>query len=186
MGTDDTTDDTPDASHLTVIDGGAGDDPPKAKGKRRGGKGRTKGAKLTAKQERFLASLIRNDGRSLSDCYREAYDCSRMSAATVHNEASRLAGHPEVTMRLRRSQATIERSAVSSALSRRRFVLERLEHESVNAANDGARVQALALLGKSTGVDLFTDRVETVDERSASDVRAELERRLAGLLDGTG
>ena len=180
-------DDTPenDAPHLTVIDGGAGmagdGDEPEAKPK-----GNAKRRKLTAKQERFLAALIRDDGRSLSDCYREAYDCENMSAAAIHNEASLLAGHREVARRLTLNRASIERSSQSSALSRRRFVLEGLEREATDAASDSARVAALVALGKTQGVDLFTDRVEQVADRTPDEVRAELEARLAALLGRTG
>ena len=167
-----------DPPQLRVIEGGDGDgEAPKAKGKRR---------KLTAKQERFLAALIRNDGGSLSDCYREAYDCENMSAAAVHNEASLLAGHHEVARRLALHQASIERSSQSSALSRRRFVLEGLEREASEAASDSARVAALIALGKTQGVDLFTDRVEQVADRTPDEVRAELEQRLSALLGSTG
>ena len=182
MDDDTPTDDTP---HLTVIDGGAGaagdgDEPqPKAKAN-------AKRRKLTSKQEQFLAALIRDDGRSLSDCYREAYDCENMSAAAVHNEASLLAGHHEVARRVALHRASIERSAASSALSRRRFVLEGLERESTTAASDSARVAALVALGKTQGVDLFTDRVEQVADRTPDEVRAELEARLAALLGRTG
>ena len=170
-----------DTPHLTVIDGGAGDDQAKPKGN-----GNAKRRKLTAKQERFLAALIRNEGGSLSDCYREAYDTSRMSNAAIHNEASLLAGHREVARRLALHQASIERSAASSALSRRTFVLEGLEREATDAASDSARVAALLALGKTQGVDLFTDRVETVTDRTPDEVRAELEERLAALLGSTG
>ena len=172
---DDTKTDTP---RLTVIDGGAGTGTgkPKGKGKRR---------KLTAKQERFLAALIRSDGGSLSDCYREAYDCENMRAAAVHNEASLLAGHHEVARRLTLHQASIERSSASRALSLRRFVMEGLQKEAGTATSDSARVTALVALGKTQGVDLFTDRVEQVADQSPEEVRGLLEQRLAALL-GTG
>ena len=173
--------------HLTVFEGGAGDGDGEGKTKAKGKcNGQHKRPPLTAKQERFLAALIRNDGGSLSDCYREAYDTARMSAATVHNEASLLAGHHEVARRLALHQASIERSSASSALSRRRFVLEGLEREATGATSDSARVAALVALGKTSGVDLFTDRVEQVEDRSADEVRDELERRLQALLIGSG
>ena len=180
-------DDTPkdDMPHLTVIAGGAGTagdgDAPQAKPK-----GNAKRRKLTSKQEQFLAALIRDDGRSLSDCYREAYDCENMSAAAVHNEASLLAGHHEVARRLTLHRESIQRSSVSQALSRRRFVLEGLEREATDAASASARVAALIALGKTQGVALFTDRGEQGEDRSAAEVRDELERRLQALLTGTG
>ena len=179
MDNDDTIDDTPDVPHLTVIDGGAGDDPPKTKRR-----GNAKRRKLTAKQERFLAEMIK--GATQADAYRAAYNAKGMKPSAIYTEAGRIMGNPEVSRRLHAQQDSIERSAVSQALSRRRFVLEGLEREAGGAVSDSARVAALIALGKTSGVDLFTDRIETVDERSASDIRAELERRLAGLLDGTG
>ena len=186
MDNDDTIDDdagsdtgTGPAPHLTVIDGGgAGDDPPKAKRR-----GNAKRRKLTSKQERFLAEMIR--GATQADAYRAAYNATGMKPSAIYTEAGRIMAHPEVSRRLHAQQDSIERSAVSQALSRRRFVLERLEHEAIEATSDSTRVQALIALGKT--IDLFTDRVETVGEdRSAEEVRAELERRLAGLLDSTG
>ena len=183
MDNDDTIDDAGSGTgtaHLTVIDGGAGDDPPKAKRR-----GNAKRRKLTAKQERFLAEMIR--GATQADAYRAAYNATGMKPSAIYTEAGRIMAHPEVSRRLHAQQDSIERSAVSQALSRRRFVLERLEHEAIEATSDSTRVQALIALGKTPGVDLFTDRVETVGEdRSAEEVRAELERRLAGLLDSTG
>jgi hypothetical protein len=179
---DDTTED--DAPHLTVIDGGAGmagdgDEPqakPKGNGKRR---------KLTAKQERFLAEMIR--GATQADAYRTAYNAKGMKPSAIYTEAGRVMANPEVSRRLHAHQDSVERSAASSALSRRRFVLEGLEREATDAASDSARVAALVALGKTQGVDLFTDRVEQVGaDRTPDEVRAELEQRLAALLGRTG
>ena len=182
--TDDTTgNDTPDGPRLTVIDGGAGTAKPKPKhppknlvsAKRR---------KLTAKQERFLAAVIR--GATQADAYRAAYNAKGMKSSAIYTEAGRVMANPEVSRRLHAAQASVERSAASSALSRRTFVLEGLEREARTATSDSARVQALALLGKTQGVDLFTDRVETVTDQSPDEVRAALEQRLAALLGATG
>ena len=60
--------------------------------------------------------------------------------------------------------------------------MKRLAEEAEQAETDGARVRALELLGKT--VSMFTDRVEQADtaERSASDIEADLRRRLDRLL----
>ena len=165
---------------LTVIDGGAGE----GKKPRARRKGQRKRPPLTAKQERFLAEMIK--GSTQADAFRSAYNCARWKPSAIYTEAGRLMAHPEIHRRLLAHQTSVERSAASNALSRRRFVLERLEHESLNATSDSARVAALGLLGKTSGVDLFTDRVEQVEDRSADEVRDELEQRLAALLTGTG
>jgi len=180
MDDDTTEDDTP---HLTVIDGGAGmagdGDEPQPKPK-----GNAKRRKLTAKQERFLAEMIR--GATQADAYRAAYNAKGMKPSAIYTEAGRVMANPEVSRRLHAHQDSVERSAASSALSRRRFVLEGLEREATDAASDSARVAALVALGKTQGVDLFTDRVEQVADRTPDEVRAELEQRLAALLGRTG
>ena len=116
---------------LTLLAGGksAADDKPK-QAKR----------KMTAKQERFLAGLIR--GQSQYDAYCEAYSAKGMKRSAIDTEAWRLTSHPEIARRLHAHHASIERAASASALSRRRLVLERHEHEAVNAESDSARVRA--------------------------------------------
>ena len=136
---------------------------------------------LTAKQERFVAEMIR--GTTQADAYRTAYNAKGMKASAVYTEASLLMGHPEITKRLLAAQASVERSAVSSALSKRRWIVERLEHEAEHAQSDAGRVRSLELLGKVTEVALFTDRVEQVDsDLSPEQLRDELEQRLLKLV----
>ena len=167
-----------DGPKLTVIEGGG--EPTKRR--------RRKRRPLTAKQEAFLAALIR--GSNQADAYREAYDCEggegrkAMGSHAIHCEASLLAGHPEVTARLLAAQASIERSALSSALTRRRWIVERLEHEARSAESDAARVRALELLGKDSEVQMWQDHVIQTQtaEASPDDVRRELEARLTALL----
>ena len=180
MDDDTTENDTP---HLTVIDGGAGmagdGDEPQAKPK-----GNAKRRKLTAKQERFLAEMIR--GATQADAYRAAYNAKGMKPSAIYTEAGRVMANPEVSRRLHAHQDSVERSAASSALSRRTFVLEGLTRESTEAASDSARVAALIALGRTQGVDLFSDKHVIETERSPDEVRAELEQRLAALLGRTG
>ena len=138
---------------------------------------------LTAKQERFVAEVVK--GSTASDAYRAAYNADGMKASAVWVESSRLMGNPIVALRLQANRDSIERSAVSSALSRRRWIIERLELEAVSSS-DATRVRALELLGKTTEVRLFTDIVETTNTASPDEVRRELEARLTALLAGTG
>ena len=179
MDDDTTGNDTPDGPHLTVIDGGVGTAKPKPKHQ-----GNAKRRKLTPKQEAFLAAVIR--GATQADAYRAAYNAKGMKPSAIYTEAGRVMAHPEVSRRLHAAQDSVERSAASSALSRRTFVLDGLEREATQADSDSARVAALIALGKTQGVDLFTDRVETVTDRTPDEVRAELEQRLAALLGRTG
>jgi hypothetical protein len=139
---------------------------------------------LTAKQERFVQALTKGgpDGKGMSqaDAYRAAYSADRMSSHAVHCEASLLAAHPEVTARVAVHRAAVERSTLTHGLTRRRWIVERLEHEA-KTAGDAGRIRALELLGKTES--LFTDRIEQVEsDRSPDEVREELEQRLLKLV----
>ena len=159
---------------LRIIDGSAGSEPvepPKPKRKRR----------LTAKQEKFLDGMIK--GMTQADALRDSRDCTNWKPSAIYTEANRLMGHPEIHRRLVAHRASVERSAVSSAVSKRLWIIERLEALADHADTGSTKVRALELLGKCSGVDLFQDRlsVET-DDQSSGDLRAELERKLQSLL----
>jgi hypothetical protein len=136
---------------------------------------------LTAKQEKFLAEMIK--GSTQADAYRASYQAAGMKPSAVYNEASRLMSHPEIARRVLAHEASIERAAVSSALTRRRWVIEKLEAEAIDKdeGTSASRVRALELLGKTER--LFTDVIENQpSEQSSEEVKTELERRLTELL----
>ncbi len=54
--------------------------------------------RLTQKQEPFALKVI--DGLSLSDAYRQFYRAKKMKSPTIYVEASRLATHPKVALRI--------------------------------------------------------------------------------------
>ena len=53
---------------------------------------------LTAKREVFCQGVA--DGLNYSDAYRLSHDASRMKPAVLHEEASRLAAVPDVSLRI--------------------------------------------------------------------------------------
>ncbi|GAF77727.1 unnamed protein product [marine sediment metagenome] len=151
---------------LSLVDGGRGSD-------------------LTAKQQGFLQSVTK-ERLNASDAYRKNYDCKRMSAKGVHNEASKLMAHLVIAARIKRYWQAEERSRQSDAVSKGAAIIEKLEaiadDTRVSAAS---RIRALELLGKQRDVALFVDR--TVDEtgtdnRTPDEVRQELEAKLGGML----
>ena len=161
---------------LYIIEGDSEAPKPKATAKKR---------RLTAKQERFVAEVIK--GSTQADAYRTAYEAKGMKPSAIYTEANRLMGNPEIARRLQANRDSIQRSAVSSALSRRRWIVERLEHEAANAESDAARVRSLELLGKTTDIKLFADIVETsTSDSSPEQVKAELEAKLTKILQGSG
>ena len=60
---------------------------------------------LTSKQEQFCRAILA--GKKQSEAYREAYNCQRMSDATVNVEASRLMDQPHVAIRIKELNAPV-------------------------------------------------------------------------------
>ena len=76
---------------------------------------------LTAKQRHFAMALGSGAGMTLSDAYREAYDCKNMSGAAIRNEASKLAANPDITVMVSRLRDSTE---VASEIERRLAALQ--------------------------------------------------------------
>ena len=132
---------------------------------------------LTMKQEKFCVAMLRGVATQ-SDAYREAYDCERMSAPSIHVEACLLMQNPKIAQRLDAGYAEKEKGEQHTRASLRDFVVEGLRAEAANATSDAARVQAYVALGKT--IAMFTDKVEqaAVDERTPDQIKADLERML--------
>ena len=162
---------------LYIIAGESEAPKPKATAKKR---------RLTAKQERFVAEEIK--GSTQADAYRTAYEAKGMKPSAIYTEANRLMGNPEIARRLQANRDSIQRSAVSSALSRRRWIVERLEALAQDPdTSDAVVCRSLELLGKDSEVRLFSSVIETsTSSDSPQQVKAELERKLTALLGGSG
>ena len=151
--------------------------------------------KLTAKQAGFIRSVVStdSDGKplTLSQAYRDNYDCSNMTDKTVHEKASKLAAQDKRAARIRALEQQKDQTALRSTHSRLEFILERLELEALGKtgqdSNSASRVRALELLGKlaDQGGSLFQDRVQHDAPRDANAIKTELEERLSRLLTGT-
>jgi hypothetical protein len=136
---------------------------------------------LTSKQRHFALALSSGAGMTLSDAYREAYDCKNMSAAAIRTEASRLAANPAITLLVEQQRERNQRSVSASVVSDRDRVLERLRRWMDDAEpTDTNKLKAAQLLGQTVG--MFKDVVETNSgDRASTEVAAEIERRLAVL-----
>ena len=136
---------------------------------------------LTSKQRHFALALGSGAGMSLSDAYREAYQCENMRAAAIRTEASRLAANPAITLLLEQIREKNERAVSASLVSDREKVLERLRQWMDSAEpTDTNKLKAAQLLGQTVG--MFKDVVETNSgDRDSTSVAAEIERRLAAL-----
>ena len=137
---------------------------------------------LTPKQEVFVQELLK--GSSASDSYRSAYNAKGMKASAIHCDASKLKSSPKVSQRYKTLLKRKEDYALTSSLSLRHLVLERLSEEALDKNNnESARIRALELLGKSSDVGLFIERIETITkDRTPEEVMVEIEEKLEKVL----
>ena len=137
--------------------------------------------RLTEKQEAFCQLVAK--GKMLAEAYREAGYMPNGSDKTRWEAASRLmSGNSKVIARVKALQADMAQDRRPIARRREEWVLKRLTQEADQAETDGARIRAIELVGRTIG--MFTDRIEQADdtERSASDIEADLRKRLDRLL----
>ena len=141
---------------------------------------------LTSKQEQFITELLK--GSTASDAYRTAYNAKGMKASAIHCEASKLKANPKVAQRLKVGYRRKEEYAQASVLSLRHMILEQLQKEALNPLNgESSRIRALELLGKTSDVGLFIERVETTTkDRTPEEVANEIETKLQDILSASG
>lgn len=115
---------------------------------------------LTPQQMAFVEGLLA--GKTASDAYRAAYDCSNMGKNSVWVDASRLKANPKVSL-----WVDAARSAgfgrVSCTFDDHMTELARLRGIAERSGNIGAAVQAEQLRGKVAGH--YVDRVEDVTKQ---------------------
>lgn len=142
----------------------------------RSGRGPTLPSGLTAKQELF--SRLVAAGENLTEAYRQSYDSSGMSDATLWKRAWELSRTGKVAAMIDQERARLADTELHDAERARAWALERLKLEATRAETDGSRVRAIELVMRHHG--LLTDRlaVQDVTERSAAEIRAALEARL--------
>ena len=138
---------------------------------------------LTPKQRAFVREILREDDPPTQvDAYRTAYETSA-KPRSQRTEAARLARRPHVARAIEDGRQAQERSIQTAARGRRRWVLERLAAEAESAESDAARVRALEVIGRASG--LFEPEADVAGKRShatADDLRQELEARLGEAL----
>ena len=137
--------------------------------------------RLTEKQEAFCQLVAK--GKMLAEAYREAGYMPNGSDKTQWEAASRLmSSNSKVIARVKALQADMEQDRRTIERRREEWVLKRLTQEADQAETDGARIRAIELVGRTIG--MFTDRIEQTDdaERSASDIEADLRKRLDRLM----
>jgi hypothetical protein len=114
---------------------------------------------LTEYQLKFCDGILA--GKTSSDAYRAAYDCSNMQPPTIWAAASRLRNDYRVELWI-----AAARKAEIGKFSRTREQhiarLDRLQQIAIDSGNIGAAVQAEQLIGKVEGH--HTDRIEVTSQ----------------------
>lgn len=131
--------------------------------------------KPLSEQQRLFATLV-IQGKTQRQAYREAYN-TNMSDSAVSSNASKLANDPRIANMISAAwDETIEHLA-DDAASTKRYVLRKLVALSKDAKQEGSKLKALELLGKSVGI--FTVAEEKAEKAVSAD---QLKRELSGHL----
>ena len=140
--------------------------------------------KITTKQAKFAKLLA--EGMPQVEAYRAVYNSSG-NGNTERVEAHRVATNPNVAPMVERERAHRERQELRSARSRSGWVIERLVGEVEGGDSASARIRALELLGKASGLfDSGSDRESKRQTATELELIAELESRLVEILPGIG
>lgn len=133
---------------------------------------------LTEQQKLFATLVIQ--GKTRRDAYRQAYNTS-MSDSAVSSNASKLASDPRIANMISAAwDETVEHLADDVA-STKRYVMRKLVALSKDAKQEGSRLKALELLGKTAG--LFVQQEAVADKSVAPEqLKRELQQHLK-LLD---
>lgn len=118
----------------------------------------------------------------MSDSYREAYNAVNMTKKTINEAGSRLDGNSMVKARISYLIGQKEAALIRSAVGLKAKVLAKLEEFMETAdKEDGNKIRATELLGKSIG--LFREVIEdgTRVDRTAEELTAVLEAKLLEL-----
>jgi hypothetical protein len=130
---------------------------------------------LNTNQLAFANGVI--SGKSLKQAYRDAYPNAKGQDGTIASSAFKLSRDVRIQRMIQDAWEQTVEVLVDDAVATRRYVLGQLVTHSKSAKQEGTKLKALELLGKSTG--LFVDRVNDKAEAVSAE---QLKRELSGHL----
>ena len=134
---------------------------------------------LTTSQMAFAQGLIQ--GKSMRQAYRDAYPNSAAADGTVATAAGKLAKDPRIAKLVRDAWEETQEALADDVAASRRYVMRQLVALSKQASQEGSRLRALELLGRSVG--MFREQQASQDKPLTA---AELRAQLAGHLKLVG
>jgi len=140
---------------------------------------------LTQKQLEFSQYVA--DGFTKADAFRKAYEVSPTTTdKSVHEMASKTFNNDKVMRRIKAIQHQRAEDQRMLAVSRASMIMKHLEIEATNMDNNSSsRIRALELMGKSTEVGLFTDKVEVKTDNNSltsEELQDQLKEKLQKLI----
>lgn len=130
---------------------------------------------LNASQLAFATGIIQ--GKSLKQAYRDAYPNAKGKDTSIASASFKLSRDPRVQRLVQDAWEQTVEVLVDDAIATKRYVLGQLVTHSKSAKQEGTKLKALELLGKSTG--LFSERAVKEDETVSVE---QLKRELSGHL----
>ena len=121
---------------------------------------------LTEQQLRFVEGILA--GKSGTDAYRAAYDCSNMQQSTIWAAASRLRNNCKVSAWISAGRIAGLGTAAAS-LDNHLAELARLREIAERTGNIGAAVQAEQLRGKAMGH--YTEKLDVTVSDIADEIK---------------
>lgn len=147
----------------------------RADGTPRGQEGWKRERPLTQSQRAFAQGLI--EGKSMRQAYRDAYPNAQAQDQTISAQASKLIKDPRIQRLVQASWEETQESLAEDMAASRRYVMRQLVALSKQAKQEGSRLKALELLGRSAG--MFRDQQQEPQQAVSAEA---LKRELAGHL----
>ena len=130
---------------------------------------------LTPQQQAFTAGVIQ--GKSLRQAYRDAYPNAQANDQSISATAARLMKDERISKAIREAWEETQEALTDDPQAMRRHVVRQLVALSKSAAQEGSRLRALELLGRSAG--MFRDTMQAADKPlTAAELRAALSGHL--------
>lgn len=134
---------------------------------------------LTAQQQAFAQGVI--EGKSLRQAYRDAYPGAQASDQSISASAARLIKDERIAKVIQSAWEETQEALADDMAATRRYVMRSLVALSKGANQEGSRLKALELLGRSAG--MWREQQASQDKPLTA---AELRAQLAGHLKLVG
>ena len=132
---------------------------------------------LTAKQYQFARGLI--EGKTQEQAYRDAYPDAKAKPAVIKSNAWSLAQDSRIQSMLHEHWGETVEALAEDTVAPKRFVLKQLLHYVKEGKQEGSRLKALELMGKTVG--MFSKQEDKAVEDSNLSAE-QLKKDLAGHL----